>query len=79
MSVTPKVQFDDEGLPIPPKQKIDFDDEGLPVPPKVKVPKGAGLDFISRVKDIAVKLISQGRGGELPSEPLVRTAGPVEA
>lgn len=83
MSVTPKIEFDNEGLPIPPKRKIEFDEEGLPIPPKVKVPKGAGLDFISRVKDIAYKLVTnvKGGGGDLSEPPLPefpRTSGPVE-
>jgi len=81
MSVTPKIEFDNDGLPIPPKRKIQFDEEGLPIPEKVKVPKSAGEDFISKVKRVATQLVTniKGPGGEIKSqEPVLRTAGPVE-
>ena len=80
MSVTPKIEFDNDGLPIPPKRKIQFDEEGLPIPEKVKVPKSAGEDFISKVKRVATQLVTniKGPGGEIKSqEPVLRTAGPV--
>ena len=69
MSVTPKIEFDNDGLPIPPKRKIQFDEEGLPIPEKVKVPKSAGEDFISKVKRVATQLVTniKGPGGEIKS------------
>ena len=80
MSVTPKIEFDNDGLPIPPKRKIEFDEEGLPIPGKVKVPKAAGEDFISKVKRIATQLVTniKGPGGEIKTPEYPRTAGPVE-
>lgn len=79
MSVTPKIEFDNDGLPIPPKRKIEFDEEGLPIPGKVKVPKAAGEDFISKVKRIATQLVTniKGPGGEIKTPEYPRTAGEV--
>lgn len=79
MSVTPKIEFDNDGLPIPPKRKIEFDEEGLPIPGKVKVPKAAGEDFISKAKRIATQLVTniKGPGGEIKTPEYPRTAGEV--